>query len=321
MVDEVGEPGAQPAQPGFVLAEPVSLWRRMQICHGIEDGQRPAPLQLFQCPDELRGRLRRNAHARQRLHGNLQDQGRQAVFLGQRQIGGSQGWMQDRSHVSIHVGDVHPLRQRPHNLRPHLGSGRLRIHVRVERGVVAPHAALFVEQPAGRISSENWAPALDVPLAVQREMHAKIRLRGSLSAVGGDLIKPRARHHDRPGADDILIRDPPERLIRGMAHSQVVGVRDDHTIVGTEPEALEEGIHRLTSGAARPGGSRSGWRNSNRRSDAYLRRRRRGRKAGTRSAYARQLSPNSASMARSSRRARKISPSMLEAKKSIAQVR
>ncbi len=83
----------------------------------------------------------------------------------------------------------------------------------------------FVGQPTRRGRAADRRPPVTLLLRVEGEVNADVE-----RVVAGrdrrDLGEPRARHHDRAGADGAESGELDEGLIRAVAHPDIVGV--DH---------------------------------------------------------------------------------------------
>ena len=138
-----------------------------------------------------------------------------------------------RPHVRVDVRHVEAPVDRPLELGP-----ALLAHL-VEVGVV-PHvldrareAAVAVEQAGG---VGDRAPAVRVPLRVEREVHADV-----LAAVHrGRVARPRARHHQRRAGRHAVAQRFVDRDVRRTRRPEVVAVDDQQLRVGRVPEPFRE---------------------------------------------------------------------------------
>ena len=102
------------------------------------------------------------------------------------------------------------------------------------------HLDLAVEE---RRRLGEGAPAVEVPLGVEREVDAHV-----LTAVAaGRLTGPRARHGQAGAGGDALAEGPVAAHVGGVAGAELEGGHDEEAGVGAATEAFGEGRH----GAAR----------------------------------------------------------------------
>ena len=135
--------------------------------------------------------------------------------------------------MRVEVADVEAPVDRPLDLGPALAP-----HL-VEVGVV-PHvvdrareAAVAVEE--GRRMRDR-APAVEVVLRVQREVHADVLAPIARRRLAG----PRARHHQRRARRRPVAQRLVDAHVGGVAGAEVVAVQDDQARVGVVPERLRQ---------------------------------------------------------------------------------
>ena len=118
-----------------------------------------------------------------------------------------------RAHVAVEVGHVEAPVDRPLDLGP-----ALLAHL-VEVGVV-PHVLDRAREPAVAVEQArrvgDRAPAVGLPLGVQREVHADV-----LAAVHrGGVARPRARHHQRRAGREAVAQRLVDRDVGRAATSR-----------------------------------------------------------------------------------------------------
>ena len=84
------------------------------------------------------------------------------------------------------------------------------------------------------------APAVEVPLGVEREVHADV-----LAQVAGRrLARPRARHHQRGAGGHARAQALVDADVGGVAHAEVVAVDDQQAVVGVGSRGVRRGSSR-----------------------------------------------------------------------------
>jgi hypothetical protein len=77
-------------------------------------------------------------------------------------------------------------------------------------------------------------------------MHAHIDC-GMLAAEGGRLREPRARHHHGRRREQAELEQVADRRQRRLAHTDVVGMCNQHTVAPVEAKLLQDRVHRKCS--------------------------------------------------------------------------
>src|SRR5687768_11013353 len=101
---------------------------------------------------------------------------------------------------------------------------------------------LAVNHTGSRVARGDRPPPVSFPLRIEREMHADIYFR-VLLAKGNNLLEPRAGNHHSRRRDNAELQQLGVCRKRCMAHAEVVGVNDYHSIVLVEAEFLERRVH------------------------------------------------------------------------------
>ncbi len=177
-------------------------------------------------------------------------QQRQAIGVGEGDRDVQELRHQCGTHMGVEMGRPDARGHGPLDLRAHLVLGRHLVQACAQLGNPARQVAVGIEQSGCCRAGRDRPPAIMLPLAGERQVHAEIDIIAAAGPIG-DLQEPGAGHHHRARGDEALARDLHEGLVGAMAHADIVSVRDDDPgILGQAERGFDHAGSSITIGAA-----------------------------------------------------------------------
>ena len=144
----------------------------------------------------------------------------------------------ERPHVRVEVCGPDAEGARPLDLRAYLGLDLAGVGVRGGFGFSRVEEAFGVEQSRHAVFRRHRPPAVELPLAGERQVEAEVCVRVGARVVG-DFGEPGAGNHDAARSDQAGVESLLGRGVNRVGHAEVVGVDDEELRVRRVAEPLK----------------------------------------------------------------------------------